>query len=88
MRLLTAVVAVTVCLGIGGGESLARSKSSRSQRHHKRNQGEKDEKEQQASGRRHLKKANALAGEGDCARAIAEYTVAYEKLDDSLFDTK
>jgi hypothetical protein len=36
-----------------------------------------------AEGRRHLKKANALAEKGRCADAVEEYTAAYEKLDDA-----
>ena len=35
-------------------------------------------------GKSHLKRANALAGEGDCKAAIDEYTKAYELLDDPV----
>ena len=37
-----------------------------------------------AEGKSHLKRANALAGEGDCEAAIEEYTKAYELLDDPV----
>ena len=35
-------------------------------------------------GKSHLKRANALAGEGDCKAAIEEYTKAYDLLDDPV----
>jgi tetratricopeptide (TPR) repeat protein len=37
-----------------------------------------------AEGRHHLKKANALAGEGRCDAAVREYTQAYQKLHDPV----
>lgn len=80
MRLPTAVVVVAVCLGIGGG-AFGRSKKSRRHRHHKSSGQSADPI---AEGRSHLKKANALAGEGDCAAAIDQYTAAYEKLEDPV----
>ena len=82
MRLRTAVVVVAVCLGLGGGGAFGRSskskKSSRRHHHHHR------QSDPLAEGRKHLKKANTLAGEGDCAAAIDEYTAAYEKLEDPV----
>lgn len=80
MRLPTAVVVVTVCLGVGGG---AFGKSKKSRRHHQKRSGH-GAADPLAEGRSHLKKANALAGEGDCAAAIDDYTAAYEKLEDPV----
>jgi len=37
-----------------------------------------------SEGRRHLRKANALASEGRCDAAVREYTVAYQKLGDPV----
>jgi hypothetical protein len=37
-----------------------------------------------AEGRYHLKKANALAGDGKCQAAVKEFTSAYEKLHDPV----
>ena len=81
MRLPTAVVVVAVCLGIGGG-AFGRSKKSR--RHHRHHKSSGQSADPIAEGRSHLKKANALAGEGDCAAAIDQYTAAYEKLEDPV----
>jgi hypothetical protein len=36
----------------------------------------------EAEGRSHLKKANALASHNDCEAAIAEYTLAFDRLND------
>lgn len=81
MRLPTAVVVVTVCLAVGGG---AFGKAKKSRRHHHRHKSSGQSADPLAEGRSHLKKANALAGEGDCAAAIDEYTAAYAKLEDPV----
>ena len=38
----------------------------------------------EVEGRNHLKKANALAGQGDCKAAVEEYTQAFDRLNDPL----
>ena len=53
-------------------------------RHHKRTPGGEKARIRRAEGRSHLKRANALAGEGDCEAAIEEYTKAYDMLDDPV----
>jgi hypothetical protein len=83
VKLLTAVVVAAVCLGVG---SAAVGKSKRSRKHHRHEKRSKHHRppDPLAEGRSHLKKANALAGEGDCEAAIDEYTAAYEKLEDPV----
>ena len=79
MRLPTAVVVVAVCLGLGGGGAYGKSKKPRKHHHHHHKRSDP-----LAEGRNHLKKANTLAGEGDCAAAIDEYSAAYEALEDPV----
>lgn len=77
-RAAVALAAVCFCLGVADA---AWAKSRRHRHHRKRApSGEKGA----AEGKSHLKKANALAGEGDCKAAIDEYTKAYELLDDPV----
>ena len=38
----------------------------------------------EVEGRNHLKKGNALAGQGDCKAAVDEYTQAFDRLNDPL----
>jgi tetratricopeptide (TPR) repeat protein len=58
---------------------------SRRHKHHKRTpSGEKAGAGGAAEGKSHLKRANALAGEGDCKAAIEEYSKAYDLLDDPV----
>jgi tetratricopeptide (TPR) repeat protein len=66
------------------GAAHARSKSKKHRHHHHRRtpHGKHTGSESSSEGRKHLKLANALAGEGDCAAAIEEYTKAFELLDD------
>ena len=81
MRLPTAVVVVTVCLGSAAGRSAGRRSRAGIIAITRLGGRASDPL---AEGRSHLKKANALAGEGDCAAAIDEYTAAYEKLEDPV----
>lgn len=41
-------------------------------------------REHHTDGRAYLKRANKLAGEGNCAAAVKDYTKAYEKLNDPI----
>jgi tetratricopeptide (TPR) repeat protein len=80
-RVAVALAAVCFCLG---ASSAAFAKSRKKHRHHKRSpHGHHSSGSSSTSeGRAHLKRANALAGDGDCAAAIEEYTKAYELLAD------
>lgn len=65
------------------GAAYARSKSKKHRHHHRRTpHGKHTESGSSSEGRSHLKRANALAGDGDCAAAIEEYTKAFELLGD------
>jgi len=65
------------------GAAHARSKSKKHRPHHRRTpHGKHTGSGSSAEGRSHLKRANALAGDGDCAAAIEEYTKAFELLGD------
>lgn len=79
-RAAVALAAVCFCLGASG----AASAKSRKHRHHTRSPHGQPGGGSAAEGRAHLKRANALAGEGDCAAAIGEYTKAFELLDDPV----
>ena len=79
-RAAVALAAVCFCLGA----SSAASAKSRKHRHHTRSPHGQHAGGSAAEGRAHLKRANALAGEGDCAAAIEEYTKAFELLDDPV----
>ena len=77
-----ALAAACFCLCLGApGSALARSKKHDHGAHKSRHRGRHADI---ARGKRHLKKANALAGEAQCAAAIAEYTLAYELLNDPV----
>jgi hypothetical protein len=68
-----AFACLCLCAGLllaGAGEAHARSK----RQHHGSS----------ASGRAHLRKANALAGANKCPQAVREYTKAYDKLHDPV----
>ena len=65
------------------GAAHARSKSKKHRHHHRRTpHGKHTGSGSSSEGRSHLKRANALAGDGDCAAAIEEYTKAFELLGD------
>ena len=65
------------------GAAHARSKSKKHRHHHRRTpHGQHTGSGSASEGRSHLKRANALAGDGDCAAAIEEYTKAFELLGD------
>ncbi len=75
------IALAAACYLLGATSSaLARSKKHRREHksHHQSSHADV------ARGKRHLKKANALAGEAKCAAAIAEYTLAYELLNDPV----
>jgi hypothetical protein len=61
---------VLVCLLVARGAS-----ASEHHHHHHEHGGD---------ARHHLEKANKLAGEGNCAAAIKEFTAAYDKLQDPI----
>lgn len=78
-----AVTLAAACLFLGAAD--AALAKSRRQRHHRRTPGgDRAGAGSAAEGKSHLKRANALAGEGDCKAAIEEYTKAYELLDDPV----
>jgi tetratricopeptide (TPR) repeat protein len=78
-----AVTLAAVCLFLGAAEVV--QAKSRHHKHHKRTPGgDKAGAGGTVEGKSHLKRANALAGEGDCKAAIDEYTKAYELLDDPV----
>ena len=81
-RAAVALAAICLCLGTGGGAASAKTKKHHHHTH--RPHGQHAPAGAAAEGRAHLKRANALAGEGDCAAAIEEYTKAYEQLDDPV----
>jgi hypothetical protein len=75
-----ALAVACCCLGVTGA-ALAKAKKH----HHHRarhTRGHGSATGPAAEGRDHLKRANELAGDDDCAAAVAEYTKAYELLDD------
>jgi len=80
-RAALALAALCFCLGTSGA-ALAKAKkhkhhTHKPRHHHVEGGGAMD-------GRARLKRANALAGEGDCQAAIDEYTKAYELLGDPV----
>ena len=83
-RAALALAALCLCLGASGG-ALAKAKKHKHHTHkpHRRH-GESAPGGAAAEGRAHLKRANALAGDGDCQAAIDEYTKAYELLGDPV----
>jgi tetratricopeptide (TPR) repeat protein len=79
-RAAVALAAVCLCLGAGA----AVSAKTKKHHHHTHRPHGQHAAGGVAEGRAHLKRANALAGEGDCAAAIEEYTKAYDLLDDPV----
>ena len=76
------IALAAACYMLGPTSSaLARSKKHHHREHKSHHQASHGDI---ARGKRHLKKANALAGEANCAAAIAEYTLAYELLNDPV----
>ena len=80
-RAAVALAAVCFCLGVA---SAASAKSRKHHHHTRRPHGQHAGGGSASEGRAHLKRANALAGEGDCAAAIGEYTKAFDLLDDPV----
>ena len=79
-----ALAAVCFCLGASGA-AFAKSKKHKHRTHKSHHRTASTRRAAPtAEGRAHLKRANALAGEGDCQAAIDEYTKAYELLDDPV----
>jgi hypothetical protein len=81
-RAAVAVALAVACCSLGvTGAAFAKAKKHHHHRsHHTRGHG--GATGQSAEGRDHLKRANELAGDDDCAAAVPEYTQAYELLDD------
>jgi tetratricopeptide (TPR) repeat protein len=79
-RAAIALAALCCCLGATGA-ALAKAKKHHHHRSHQ-TRGHRGAAGATAAGRDHLKRANALAGDDDCEAAVAEYTKAYEILDD------
>jgi len=77
------IALAAACFLLGAtGNVLARSKTKKHHREHKSHH--QPSHKDLARGKRHLKKANALAGDANCRAAVAEYTVAYELLNDPV----
>jgi tetratricopeptide (TPR) repeat protein len=76
-----AVALAAVCLFLAASDAALARSSRRHRHHHKRTPSEKGSG---TDGKSHLKRANALAGEGDCKAAIEEYTKAYDLLADPV----
>jgi tetratricopeptide (TPR) repeat protein len=78
----TLAIACWFLLGASGAAH-ARSKSKKHRHHHhRRTPHGQTESGSSSEGRSHLKRANALAGDGNCGAAIEEYTKAFELLGD------
>jgi tetratricopeptide (TPR) repeat protein len=75
-----AIALAAVFLGLTAAGTAAAKTKKEHHHHHRHHHREKPG----AEGKDHLKRANALAGEGDCAAAIEEYTKAYELLSDPV----
>jgi len=83
-RSAVALAAVCFCLAASDAAQ-ARSSSRRHHHHHHHKRTPSEKGSGSASeGKSHLKRANALAGDGDCKAAIEEYTKAYDLLDDPV----
>jgi len=86
-RAAIALAVACCCLGANGA---ARAKTKKREHHHhhhhhdKKSRGESADSGPAAEGKAHLKRANELAGDGDCAAAIGEYTKAFDLLDDPV----
>jgi hypothetical protein len=62
----------------------AHARSSKHHHHHTHRPHHETGGGSVAEGKAHLKRANELAGDGDCVGAIGEYTTAYELLNDPV----
>jgi tetratricopeptide (TPR) repeat protein len=82
-RAAVALAAVSFCLGASSA-ALAKARKHKHHTHRPRGHGHAASSGPAAEGRAHLKRANALAGDGDCEAAIEEYTKAYELLEDPV----
>lgn len=84
-RAAVALAAVSFCLGASSAV-LAKARKHKHHTHRPRGHGHGHAASSgpAAEGRAHLKRANALAGDGDCEAAIEEYTKAYELLEDPV----
>jgi hypothetical protein len=87
-RAAIALAVACCCLGATGA---ARAKTKKHEHHHhhhhhhdKKSHGEEADSGPTAEGKTHLKRATELAGDGDCAAAIGEYTKAYDLLGDPV----
>lgn len=79
-----AVALAAVCMGLAaGGAAHAKTKKHKHEHHHHHHH-QKSGSDPSAEGKDHLKRANALAGDGNCEAAIEEYTKAYDLLDDPV----
>jgi hypothetical protein len=66
------------------GLTAAGTAAAKSKKHHEHHHRHHHREKPGAEGKDHLKRANALAGDGDCEAAIEEYTKAYELLNDPV----
>jgi hypothetical protein len=78
-----AIALAAACLGLAAAGGAAQAKSKKHQHHHHHHHHQKGGGSA-SEGRDHLKRANALAGDGDCDAAIEEYTKAYDLLQDPV----
>jgi len=77
---LAAVFLVSIYMGLTAAGTAEAKTKKHHEHHHRHHHREKPG----AEGKDHLKRANALAGDGDCEAAIEEYTKAYELLSDPV----
>lgn len=77
------ITLAAACFWLGAG-SAAFAKSAKHHHHHQHKSHRPAAGGSVAEGKAHLKRANELAGDGDCAAAIEEYTKAYELLNDPV----
>ena len=77
------IALAAACFWLGAG-SAAFAKSAKHHHHHQHKSHRPAAGGSVAEGKAHLKRANELAGDGDCAAAIEEYTKAYELLNDPV----
>jgi tetratricopeptide (TPR) repeat protein len=87
-RRAAVALAVACCCLAATGAARAKTKKREHHHHHHHHEhkshGHQADEGPTAEGKAHLKRANELAGDGDCAAAIGEYTKAYDLLADPV----